>query len=86
MGAMTGVMLGEDILWFMPPFMVLNCIIMFGLVYMVFKEVTATGSEAPTVPSPRFLPFFFLNLTSHLLRDFKDRRKTTCHWPSFQIP
>ena len=40
MGAMTGTMMDGYLLWFMPPFMLLNFIIMIGLIYMVFKEAT----------------------------------------------
>lgn len=61
MGAMTGAMLLDDLFWFMPPFMVLNFIIMIGLVYMVYRE--ATGKKGKLHKSlPRFPRFFLFNL------------------------
>jgi len=61
MGAMTGTMLLDDLFWFMPPFMILNFVIMFGLVYMVSKEVTENEGIFHR-PPPRFLSFFLFNL------------------------
>ena len=61
MGAMTGSMLLDDLLWFMPPFMILNFIIMFGLIYMVYREVTENKGILHISP-PRFFRFFLLNL------------------------
>jgi hypothetical protein len=61
MGAMTGAMLLDDLLWFMPPFMILNFIIMFGLIYMVYKEVTEMKGVFHISP-PRFSRFFLFNL------------------------
>ncbi len=61
MGAMTGTMMDGYLLWFMPPFMILNFIIMFGLIYMVFKEVTESKGIAHKSP-PKFSRFFLFNL------------------------
>ena len=61
MGAMTGAMLLDDLLWFMPPFMILNFIIMFGLIYMVYKEVTENRGVLHISP-PRFSRIFLFNL------------------------
>ena len=63
MGAMTGTMLLDDLLWFMPPFMILNFIIMFGLVYMVYKEVTEKKGILHKSP-PRFSRFFLFNVVA----------------------
>lgn len=61
MGAMTGAMLLDDLLWFMPPFMILNFVIMFGLVYMVYRDAAESKGVLHISP-PRFLRFFLLNL------------------------
>jgi len=61
MGAMTGAMLLDNLLWFMPPFMILNFIIMFGLIYMVYKEVTENRGILH-IPPLRFPVFFLFNL------------------------
>jgi large-conductance mechanosensitive channel len=63
MGAMAGTMLLDDLLWFMPPFMILNFIIMFGLVYMVYKEVTEKKGILHKSP-PRFSQFFLFNVVA----------------------
>jgi len=63
MGAMAGTMLLDDLLWFMPPFMILNFIIMFGLVYMVYKEVTEKKGILHKSP-PRFSRFFLFNVVA----------------------
>ncbi len=63
MGAMAGTMLLDDLLWFMPPFMILNFIIMFGLVYMVYKEVTEKKGILHKSP-PRFSLFFLFNVVA----------------------
>ena len=63
MGAMTGTMMKGYLLWFMPPFMILNLIIMIGLVYMVFKEVTERKCIAHKSP-PKFCYFFLFNLVA----------------------
>jgi hypothetical protein len=63
MGAMTGTMLLDDLFWFMPPFMILNFIIMFGLVYMVYKEATENKGILHRSP-PRFSQFFLFNLVA----------------------
>ena len=61
MGAMTGAMLLDDLLWFMPPFMILNFIIMFGLIYMIYREVTENRGILHISPT-RFSRFFLFNL------------------------
>jgi len=66
MGAMTGAMLLDDLFWFMPPFMVLNFIIMIGLVYMVYREVTENKGMLHK-SLPRFPPFFLFNLVALIL-------------------
>ena len=66
MGAMVGTMLLDDLLWFMPPFMILNFIIMFGLVYMVYKEVTEKKGILHKSP-PRFSRFFLFNVVTLIL-------------------
>jgi hypothetical protein len=63
MGAMAGTMLLDDLFWFMPPFMLLNVIIMIGLVYLVFKEATENIGILHR-PSPRFSRFFLFNLVA----------------------
>ena len=63
MGAMAGTMLLDDLLWFMPPFMILNFIIMFGLVYMVFNEVTEKKGILHKSP-PSFSRFFLFNVVA----------------------
>ena len=63
MGAMAGTMLLDDLFWFMPPFMLLNVIIMIGLVYLVFKEATENIGILHK-PSPRFSRFFLFNLVA----------------------
>lgn len=62
-GAMTGAMLLDNLLWFMPPFMILNFIVMIGLVYMVFKEATEKKGMLHRSP-PRFSRFLLLNLVA----------------------
>ncbi len=61
MGAMTGAMLLDDLLWFMPPFMILNFIIMFGLIYMVYREAAESKGGLHVSP-PGFPRFFLFNL------------------------
>ena len=63
MGAMAGTMLLDDLFWFMPPFMLLNVIIMIGLVYLVFKEATENKAILHN-HSPRFSRFFLFNLVA----------------------
>ncbi len=63
MGAMTGTMLLDDLFWFMPPFMILNFIIMIGLIFMVYKEVTENKGILHKSP-PRFVYFFLFNLVA----------------------
>ncbi len=63
MGAMAGTMLLDDLFWFMPPFMILNFIVMIGLVYLVFKEATEKKGILHKSP-PRFFRFFLFNLVA----------------------
>jgi len=60
MGAMTGAMLHDDLFWFMPPFMVLNFIIMIGLVYLVYKEARENGCISLKSP-PKLFQFVLFN-------------------------
>jgi hypothetical protein len=66
MGAMTGAMLLDDLFWFMPPFMVLNFIIMIGLVYMVYTEVTESKGRLHRAP-PRLPRFLLFNLVALII-------------------
>jgi hypothetical protein len=63
MGAMAGTMLLDDLLWFMPPFMILNFIVMIGLVYLVYKEATENKGILYRSP-PRFSRFFLFNVVA----------------------
>lgn len=73
MGAMEGVMAGlmggtmgpmitvmmfnENIFWFMPPYMILNLIVLVGLSYMIFEEVVEDNDGVIKNP-PGFWKFF----------------------------
>jgi len=61
MGAMMGAMLLDDLFWFMPPFMIVNFVIVFGLMFMVSKEAVE-NKEVQYTPPPGFLSFFLFNL------------------------
>lgn len=60
MGAMTGAMLHDDLFWFMPPFMILNFIIMIGLVYLVYKEAMENNCIRRK-PPPKLFQFVLFN-------------------------
>ncbi len=60
MGAMTGAMLHDDLFWFMPPFMILNFIIMIGLVYLVYTEARENNCMSLRSP-PKFFQFMIFN-------------------------
>lgn len=69
MGAMIAVMmLGDHLLWFMPPFMILNLIVMWGLSYMLFEEIVEDNEvekkpiEFATFFSYCFIAMFILGL------------------------
>ncbi|HIH12795.1 TPA: hypothetical protein HA242_03675 [Candidatus Woesearchaeota archaeon] len=58
MGPMIALMMKNDhILWFMPPFMVINILILLGLSYMVYEEIAEKGSKAEKMPAD-FWTFF----------------------------
>lgn len=58
MGAMIAVMmLGDNLLWFMPPYMILNLIVMLGLSYMLYEEVIEDNEKVEVKPM-EFSGFF----------------------------
>ena len=62
MGSMIGTMFKVDhILWFMPPFMLFNLIILLGLSYMLFEEVVEHNPATKKEPID-FTTFFFATL------------------------
>ncbi len=68
MGAMTGVMLLVDnILLFMPLFMVLNIIVLLGLSYMLFEEMVEENKTIHKVPTPFSTFFLFCFLAVSML-------------------
>jgi len=67
MGSMIGTMFRVDhILWFMPAFMIINVIIMWGLSYMLFEEVVEHNPSTKKVPVD-FSTFFFLCLIASVV-------------------
>jgi hypothetical protein len=76
MGAMTGAMLQDDLFWFMPPFMILNFIIMIGLVYMVHKEAIENNYISQKSPTKLFqfvlLNFILLSLLTLVVNLFPE--------------
>ncbi len=62
MGAMIGVMLFADhILWFMPFFIMLNIIVMWGLSYMLYEEVVEDNPSTVRQPA-RFSSFLLFSI------------------------
>lgn len=60
MGAMVGAMMMNNLVWFMPIYMVLNLIVLGGFVYMVFEEVVE-GKETVTKQPISYWKFLLYN-------------------------
>lgn len=66
MGAMIGTMFAVDnILWFMPAFMLINLAIMWGLSYMLFEEMVEGKPDIQRTPAPfwTFFSYCFIAIT-----------------------
>ncbi len=58
MGAMiTVMMVNNNLLYFMPPFVVLNLVVLVGLSYMIFEEVVEDNAQV-VARAPTFTQFF----------------------------